>query len=213
MTRLTTDTSLVRTRTRQEQSIGHEPCVRVLTNEVNPLLSVCHARAIRVLPDRTLSFHESDVLTRTPRIDQDVSSLSHVSHLTSRFLSNQIDGAGLAKLETLESAITLVQRLNTIVERMAQAQRMQQPLAQFRQQIQRAAAPVASLLKPQFEPIASMVTNLVLVSTRGGTDQAKVRSLRESVAQIRAQLEASQSRVRQQHAVVVEAKGPEPEPS
>ena len=144
-----------------------------------------------------------------------MSSLSHISLLKSHFsLSTQhLDGAGLAKLQTLESAVTLVQRLNTIVERMAQAQRMQQPLASFRQQIQRAAAPVASLLKPQFEPISSLITNMVLISTRGGTDQTKVRTLRESVAQIRAQLEAAESRVRQQHTVGGEEKGPGSEAS
>ena len=113
----------------------------------------------------------------------------------------RIDGAGLSKLETLEQAVTLVQRLNTIVERMAQTQRSNQPLAQFRQQIQRAAAPVASLLKPQFEPISDMVTNVVLISTRGGSDQQKVRSLREAVAQIKVQLDSAESRVRKQHTV------------
>jgi hypothetical protein len=116
-------------------------------------------------------------------------------------MATRIDGPGLAKLETLEQATTMVQRLNTIVERMAQSQRMMQPLAQYRQQIQRAAAPIASLLKPQFEPISVMVTNLVIVSTRGGSDQQKVRSLRESVAQIKAQLDATESRVRKQHTV------------
>ena len=116
-------------------------------------------------------------------------------------MATRIDGPGLAKLETLEQALTLVQRLNTIVERMAQSQRMMQPLAQYRQQIQRAAAPIASLLKPQFEPISVMVTNLVIVSTRGGSDQQKVRSLRESVAQIKAQLDASMGRVRKEHTV------------
>jgi hypothetical protein len=123
-------------------------------------------------------------------------------------VGSKIDGAGLVKLETLEHAVTLVQRLNTVVERMAQAQRMQQPLAQFRQQIQRAAAPVASLLKSQFEPISDMATNMVLISTRGGSDMQKVRSLRESVAQIRVQLEAAESRVRKQHTVEDEAQGP-----
>ena len=116
-------------------------------------------------------------------------------------MGTRIDGPGLAKLETLEQALTLVQRLNTIVERMAQSQRMMQPLAQYRQQIQRAAAPIASLLKPQFEPISVMLTNLVIVSTRGGSDQQKVRSLRESVAQIKAQLDASMGRVRKEHTV------------
>jgi hypothetical protein len=120
----------------------------------------------------------------------------------------KIDGAGQAKLETLEHAVTLAQRLNTIVERMAQAHRNQQPLTQYRQQIQRAAAPVSSLLKSQFEPIADMVTNLLLVSTRGGTDANKVRSLREAVAQIRVQLEAAEARVRKQHAVESEAQDP-----
>ena len=116
-------------------------------------------------------------------------------------MASKVDGAGLAKLETLEQAVTHVQRLNTVVERMAQAQRNSQPLAQFRQQIQRAAAPMASLLKPQFEPISDMVTNVVLISTRGGSDQQKVRSLREAVAQIKVQLESAEGRVRKQHAV------------
>ena len=126
-------------------------------------------------------------------------------------MATKIDGAGLSKLHTLEDAVGLVQRLNTIVERMAQAQRNAQPLAQFRQQIARAAAPAASLLKGQFEPIANMVTNMVLLSTRGGTDQTKVRTLRESVAQIRVQLEAAESRVRKQHTVtddIAESKPP-----
>jgi hypothetical protein len=116
-------------------------------------------------------------------------------------VATRIDGPGLAKLETLEQAVTHVQRLNTIVERMAQSQRMQQPLAVYRQQIQRAATPVASLLKAQFEPISDMVTNLILITTRGGSDQQKVRSLRETVAQIRVQLEAAEGRVRKQHTV------------
>lgn len=125
----------------------------------------------------------------------------------------KIDGAGQAKLETLEHAVTLVQRLNTIVERMAQAHRNQQPLTQYRQQIQRAAAPVSSLLKSQFEPIADMVTNLLLVSTRGGTDANKVRSLREAVAQIRVQLEAAEARVRKQHAVESEVESEARDPA
>jgi ABC-type enterochelin transport system substrate-binding protein len=116
-------------------------------------------------------------------------------------VATKIDGAGLVKLETLEQAVTQVQRLNTIVERMAQSQRNSQPLAQYRQQIQRTAAPIASLLKSQFEPISDMITNVVLISGRGGSDQQKVRSLREAVAQIKVQLEAAESRVRKQHTV------------
>jgi hypothetical protein len=123
-------------------------------------------------------------------------------------VASYIDGAGLAKLQTLEQAVTHIQRLNTIIERMAQSARMMQPLTAYRQQIQRAASPLAGLLKPQFGTVADMVTNLVLVSTRGGSDQQKVRGLRESVAQIRVQLEAAESRVRKQHSVETDP-GPE----
>jgi len=116
-------------------------------------------------------------------------------------VGTRIDGPGLAKLEALESAVALWQRVHAIIERMAGAQRMQQNLVPFRQQIQRAAAPLASLLKPQFGPISDMVTNLVLVSTRGGSDGARVRALRESVAQVKVQIDAAGSRVRKQHTV------------
>lgn len=116
-------------------------------------------------------------------------------------MATHLDGAGTAKLETLQHALTLVQKLNTIVERMAQSQRMMQSLVQYRQQIQRAAAPIASLLKPQFEPISVQLTNLVIVSTRGGSDQQKVRALRESIALVKAQLDSAQSRVRKDHSV------------
>jgi hypothetical protein len=116
-------------------------------------------------------------------------------------MSTRIDGPGLVKLETLESAVTLWQRLHAIVERMASAQRSQQSLAPFRQQIHRAATPLASLLKPQFEPVSDLVTALVIVSTRGGSDQARVRALQESVAQVKVHLEAAAARVRKQHTV------------
>jgi hypothetical protein len=46
-----------------------------------------------------------------------------------------------------------------------------------------------------------MITNVVLISGRGGSDQQKVRSLREAVAQIKVQLDAAESRVRKQHAI------------
>ena len=115
-------------------------------------------------------------------------------------MASKIDGAGQAKLETLDRATKDVQRLNTIIERMAQAQRNEQPLGSFRQQIHRAATPVASLLKIQFGQIADVVTNLILVSTRGGSDQQKIRLLRESIAQVRVQIEMAEARVQKEHA-------------
>jgi hypothetical protein len=116
-------------------------------------------------------------------------------------MATKLDGAGLAKLQTLEKALTMCQRLHGIVEHMAGAQRMQQNVGPFKQQVQRAATPLASLLKPQFEPISDMVTGIVLVATRGGSDGTRVRSLREGVAQVKVQIDAAQSRVRKDHTV------------
>jgi hypothetical protein len=116
-------------------------------------------------------------------------------------MATRIDGPGQAKLKSLEHALTMWQRLHSIVEHMAGAQRMQQNIGPFKQQVQRAATPLASLLKPQFEPISDMVTGIVLVTTRGGSDLTRVRSLRESVAQVKVQIEAAQSRVRKDHTV------------
>jgi hypothetical protein len=118
----------------------------------------------------------------------------------------KLDGAGLAKLETLEDASTQVQRLHGIVERMAMAVRSQQPTAQFGAQIRRAGAPLVGLLKGQFGMIADQVSALLLVATRGGSEESKLRSCREAVAQIRIQIEIAVTKTKEKHTV------PEEEP-
>lgn len=116
-------------------------------------------------------------------------------------MAKLIDGAGIAKLETLDTATHHLQRVNSIVEHMAQAVRIQQPVAPFRQQLVRAATPMVGLLKQQFDQIADLVTQLIVVSSRGSNDNMRVRALRDLVGQIRGQIEASTARVRQQHEV------------
>jgi len=118
----------------------------------------------------------------------------------------QLDGAGLAKMDTLDEATTHLQRLHGIVERMAMAVRSQQTTAQFGAQIRRAGSPLVGLLKGQFGMISDQVTALLLVATRGGTDQAKLRALRESVAQVRIQLEIAVAKTKEKHAIVEEKK-------
>ena len=114
----------------------------------------------------------------------------------------QLDGAGLAKMETLEEASSQLQRLHGIVERMAIAVRSQQDTAQFGQQIRRAGSPMVGLLKGQFGMIADQVTAMLLIATRGGGDQTRLRSLRESVAQIRTQLEIAINKTKEKHALL-----------
>jgi len=113
----------------------------------------------------------------------------------------KLDGAGLAKMETLEDAMSQIQRVHSIVERMAIVVRSNQDTSSFRQQIQRAAAPLVGLLKGQFGLISDQVATMLLVLTRGGGEQHRLRALRESVAQIRTALEISTAKVKEQHTV------------
>ena len=113
----------------------------------------------------------------------------------------KLDGAGLAKMETLVVAGAAVQRLHGLVERMALAIRSRQDTAQFGGQIRRAASPLVGLLKGQFGLIADQVTALVLIATRSGSDQVRLRSLREGVAQLKIQLEIAVTKTKEKHTV------------
>lgn len=113
----------------------------------------------------------------------------------------KIDNAGLAKLKTLEDALGTIQTLHGHVERMAVDVKNQQGAGVIPQQIKRLAAPMQGQLKGQFGMIADQVSAMILASGRGGSDQLKVRALREFVAQIRQSLEIATSKVREQHTV------------
>ena len=113
----------------------------------------------------------------------------------------KLDGAGLAKMATLDEATAAVQRLHAIVERMGIAVRSQQNTAQFGAQIRRTGAPLVGLLKGQFGMIADQVSALLLIATRSGGDQAKLRSMREAVAQLRTQIEIAVAKTKEKHAV------------
>ena len=113
----------------------------------------------------------------------------------------KLDGAGTAKMETLEEAGTHLQRLHGIVEHMAMAVRSQQSTAQYGAQLRRAGAPLVGLLKGQFGMISDQITAMLLIATRGGGDQNKLRALRESIAQIRIQLEIAVAKTKEKHAI------------
>ena len=117
-----------------------------------------------------------------------------------------LDGAGMAKLETLETASGQLQRLHGIVEQMAMAMRAQQNTSQIGAQMRRAGSPMVGLLKGQFGMIADQVTALLLVSTRGGGEQTKLRSMREGIAQVRTALEIAIAKTKEKHTVTIEPK-------
>jgi hypothetical protein len=113
----------------------------------------------------------------------------------------KLDGAGQSKMATLESATMFVQRLHGLVEAAALQVKGQNSIAVFGAQFRRAATPLVGLLKGQFGMISDQVTAMLLIATRGGGDQMKLRALREAVAQIRTQLEISIAKTKEKHAV------------
>jgi hypothetical protein len=111
----------------------------------------------------------------------------------------KLDGAGIEKLKTLEKAQSQLQRVHGFVEHMAVAAKGMQPVGNYSTQVRRTAFPMVQLLKTQFGMIADQVNSLLQVASRTGSDQIRVRSLRESVAQIRVQLELSVAKTVELH--------------
>ena len=121
----------------------------------------------------------------------------------------RLDGAGTAKMVTLDEASTHVQKLHGIVEHMAMAVRAQQSVAPYGQQLRRAGSPLIGLLKGQFGMIAEQLTAFVLLATRSGSDQMRVRALREQLAGVRAALEIASVKVIEKHALADDKPAPE----
>lgn len=116
----------------------------------------------------------------------------------------KLDGAGAAKMRTIDEALSTLQRIHGMVERMAIDVKNQRGVGITPGQIKRIATPMIGQLKGQFGIIADQVTSMVLGMGRGGGEQNKVRGLQESVAQIRQALDMTASKVRKDHAVEIE---------
>jgi hypothetical protein len=119
----------------------------------------------------------------------------------------QLTGPGQQRMQALDDALAELQGIHSIVEKLALAQRTQQPLQPWVQQLRRQAAPLAERLKGQYGVIADQLTQMVLVATRGGSELRKVVALREGVAGVRAALEIAQRKVIEQYSAEGEAGG------
>lgn len=116
----------------------------------------------------------------------------------------KLDGAGAAKMSTLENARSTLQTIHGQVERMAIDVKNNRGAGVTPGQIKRTAGPMQGQLKGQFGVIADQVTAMVLSMGRGGGDVAKVRVLREYVGQIRTALDMAATKVKERHAVSIE---------
>jgi len=117
--------------------------------------------------------------------------------------ATKVDGAGAAKLRTLDEALLSVQALHGMVERMALDVKAHRGAGVFPQQLRRTATPLHGLLKGQFGLIADQVSKLILDSGRG-SEMQRVRLLRDGVAQLRTALEQATDRVKIQHRATME---------
>lgn len=117
---------------------------------------------------------------------------------------SKIDGAGLQKLKTIEEAQVTVQSIHGHVERMAMEVKNQRGTGVIPQQIKRIASPLQGQLKGQFGIIADQVSAMILTLGRGGSDQLRVRAMRECVAQIRQALDIAAFKVEEQHTITDE---------
>jgi hypothetical protein len=113
----------------------------------------------------------------------------------------RLDGAGQAKMTTLDDSVLIHQRVHTLVEQYALAVKNNQPASHLLQNLKRQMPMLASKLKGQFGMISDLVTATNMAMTRGGSDQMRVRAMREGVASIKSQLEISIAQVVQRHQV------------
>jgi hypothetical protein len=114
---------------------------------------------------------------------------------------DKLDGAGLAKMKTLDDAILLLQRVHGQVESYAMAVQRKQPSSQFLMNIRRTLPSLAENLKAQFGLISDQATNVNVHATRGGSETMRVRVLREGVAQMKQALEIAVTQTRDKHTI------------
>ncbi|HEX8942158.1 MAG TPA: hypothetical protein VF785_03410 [Gemmatimonadaceae bacterium] len=113
----------------------------------------------------------------------------------------KLDSAGLNKLKALDDALLLLQRINGIVEQYALALKRNQPASVYVQNVRRQLPTLAENLKAHFGSITDLVIGVNLAASRGGSEQVRLRVLREGVAQIRQAMEIAVIQTKTKHAV------------
>ena len=110
----------------------------------------------------------------------------------------KLDGAGIVKMKVLEDAILLLQRVNGLVENYAMAVKRNQPSSMFVMNIRRTLPTLAENLKSQFGMISDLIMTVNLNSSRGASEQVRVRTLREG-AQIKQAIEIAVVQTKGKH--------------
>ena len=119
----------------------------------------------------------------------------------------RLDGAGLAKMKTLEEAMLLLQRVHGLVETYAVAVKNGQPSAPLVSNIRRTLPTLSENLKSQFGLIADQVMQVNVSASRGASESIRIRTLREGVAQIKQALEIATAQTKDRQTVKDEKEG------
>jgi hypothetical protein len=101
----------------------------------------------------------------------------------------KLDGAGQAKMVTLDECSTILSRVHNLVEQYALSVKQGKPQATYLNNIRRQFPALAGKLKGQFGMISDLVTSINMQTSRGSAEPIRVRTLREGVAAIKVQLE------------------------
>ena len=104
-------------------------------------------------------------------------------------------------MKTLDEALLLWQRINGLVEQYAMAVKRGQSTTNFIQSIRRALPTLADNLKSHFGMISDLILAVNLASSRGASENVRVRQLREGAAQIKQAIEVAMAQTRDRHAI------------
>ena len=113
----------------------------------------------------------------------------------------KLDGAGQARMTTLDDSVVLHQRLHALVEMYALSVKNNKPAGSILQNIKRQFPTLAAKLKGQFGMISDLVTAVTMQATRGSSEQMRVRQMREGMAAIKVQLEIAIAQTIAKHEV------------
>ena len=102
-------------------------------------------------------------------------------------------------MKTLDDAMNVLLRVNGLVEQYALQIKRNQSGSTFLSNIRRQLPTLSEMLKAQFGMIADQVMQTNLASSRGASEQMRVRALREGVAQVKTAIEIAIVHVKEKH--------------
>ena len=115
-----------------------------------------------------------------------------------------MDGAGQAKMVTLDDSMTMYRRIHALTEQYALSVKNNKPAVGFLNAIKRQMPALAAKLKGQFGMISDLVTQTHAAASRGAAEKMRVRGLQEGMAAIKVQLEIAITQTIAKHEVVKE---------